>query len=174
MLGAPAGQVAFSMTTAKQQSKQAVPSDSPSDSQPPTSIPTLSSSRQPSAPHAVSVTPSTSDSADVWKLAYELFRKQESELEEDYSKQLGGNAAAIADLSSREAIQAILEKLLGDREKKQWRIPFPGHNIKIRIQVERLAKFLQWSDSFVKNAVSTQPYAALAWSGVSLLLPAST
>jgi hypothetical protein len=119
------------MIIAKQQSKRAVPLDS------------LLSSRPPSAQHDVSVTLSTSDSADIWKLAHELFRKQEPELEEDYSKQLCDNAAVIADLSSQEAVQAVLEKLLGDREKKQWRIPFPGQNIKIRTQVERLTRFFQ-------------------------------
>ena len=61
-----------------------------------------------------------------------------------------------------------------DRENKQWKISFLGHNVKIRKQVESLTKFLQWSDPLVKTAVSTQPYAALAWSGVSLLLPVSS
>ncbi|KAJ6078055.1 uncharacterized protein N7446_000991 [Penicillium canescens] len=37
---------------------------------------------------------------------------------------------------------------------------------------ERSVKFVLWFDPIVKNAVSTQPYAALAWSGASLLLPA--
>ena len=46
--------------------------------------------------------------------------------------------------------------------------------MKIRNQVERLTKFLQWSDPLVKAAVSAQPYAALAWSVVGLLLPASS
>lgn len=43
----------------------------------------------------------------------------------------------------------------------------------IRKQVERLAKFLIWSDEITKNALSAQPYAALAWSGVSMLSPVS-
>jgi hypothetical protein len=33
------------------------------------------------------------------------------------------------------------------------------------------AQFLLWSGPIVKDALSAQPYAALAWSGVSLLLP---
>lgn len=42
-----------------------------------------------------------------------------------------------------------------------------------REQVERLAKFVLWSDEIVKSALSAQPYAALACSGVSIALPVS-
>jgi hypothetical protein len=107
-------------------------------------------------------------------LAYDKFRKEESSLVADYDKHVLGNAADSADLSSRESVEAALKTLLEDRKKKQWKIPLLGHDIKIRAQVERLVKILQWSDPLVKDAVSTQPYAALAWSGVSLLLPASS
>jgi hypothetical protein len=79
-----------------------------------------------------------------------------------------------ADLSSRESIETALNKLLEDREKKQWKVSVLGHDVKIRAQVERLTNILKWSDPLVKDAMSTQPYAALAWSGVSLLLPVSS
>ena len=151
-----------------------MPSNSPSDPQPPNPLPTPLSSRQPSGQPVASATPSTSDNADLWELAYEIFRRQEPELAEDYNRQLLGNATAIADISSRQSVETALTKLLEDREKKQLKISFLGHNMKIRKQIERLTKFLQWSDPFVKAAVSAQPYAALAWSGVGLLLPASS
>jgi hypothetical protein len=147
-----------------------VPSSPPSlPSPPPSSI-------QPSAQTepTISGTPPTDDGADLWEQAYDIFRKEEPVLIEDYNRHLVGNVAPAADLSSRQSVEAVLKKLLEYREKKQWKIPFPGHDIKIRTQVEGLAKFLQWSDPFIQEAVSTQPYAALAWSGVSLLLPVSS
>jgi hypothetical protein len=144
------------------------------DSQPPNPYSPPSSSIGPSAQLTVSGTPSTNDDADLWEQAYEIFRKQEPDLIDNYNKHLLGNVAAGADLSSRASVETVLKKLLEHREKKQWQINFLSHDIKIRTQVEGLAKFLQWSDPFVKDAVSTQPYAALAWSGVSLLLPASS
>jgi len=115
-----------------------------------------------------------SESADLWKLAYYKFRNEEPDLLGGYDKHVLGDAAVNVDLSSRESVQTALKKLLEDREKKQWKFSVLGHDIKIRAQVGRLTKIIQWSDPLVKGAVSTQPYAALAWSGVSLLLPASS
>jgi hypothetical protein len=129
---------------------------------------------RPSTPPTVSAAPSTSKSPDPWKLAFDKFRKEEPKLVPDYDKHVLGNAAVSADLSNRESVEAAVKTLLEDREKKQWKIHLPGQDIKIRTQVERFVKILQWSDPLVKDAVSTQPYAALAWSGVSLLLPASS
>lgn len=93
---------------------------------------------------------------------------------EDYKKHLASlqdDTATGADISNRQSIESIVKQLWEDREKKQWRVSLLGKEIKIRAQAERLAKFLLWSDPIVKNALSAQPYAALAWSGVSLLLP---
>ncbi|KAH8764660.1 hypothetical protein BGZ57DRAFT_768112, partial [Hyaloscypha finlandica] len=147
-------------------------STSSSDPQAPNPLPTPPSSRELSGQPAAPVTTSTSDSADLWELAYEIFQKQEPELAGEYNKQLLGNATAIADTSSRLCVETALKKLLEDRERKQLKISFPGHNLKIRKQVERLTIFLQWSGPVVKATVSAQPFAALAWSGVCLLLPA--
>jgi ankyrin repeat domain-containing protein 50 len=121
-------------------------SNSPSDPQPPKPLPTPPSSSQRSGQPAEPVTPSTDDSVDLWELAYEKFRAQEPELAEDYTKQLLSNATASTDLASRQCVETALKKLLEDREKKQWKISFPGHSMKVRKQVERLTKFLQWSD----------------------------
>jgi hypothetical protein len=121
----------------------------------------------------VSGTTSTDDGVDLWEQAYEIFRKQEPDLINEYNKHLLGDTAVSADLSSRDFVEIAVKKLLEDREKKQWKITFRGRDIKIRTQVERLSKFLRWSDPIVKDAVSAQPYAALAWSAVSLLLPVS-
>lgn len=93
---------------------------------------------------------------------------------EDYKKHLASrqdDAAAHADLSTPRSVECIIKQLLEDREEKRWQLSLFGKDIKIRENTERLAKFLLWSDSIVKNALSAQPYAALAWSGVSLLLP---
>lgn len=84
---------------------------------------------------------------------------------------LYSDAAARTDQFDPQSVKAIVDRLLEEREKKQWRVSLPGRDIKVRDQVERLTKLLRWADPLVKDAVSAQPYAALAWSGVSLLLP---
>lgn len=66
----------------------------------------------------VSATPSTSESSDLWKSAYDKFRKEEPDLLSGYDKHVLGDAAVNLDLLSRESIKTALNKLLEDREKK--------------------------------------------------------
>jgi hypothetical protein len=122
----------------------------------------------------LSITPSASESLDLWKSAFDKFREEEPDLLGDYAQHVFGATAVNAGLPSQEAIETALSKLLEDREKKQWKISVLSYDIKIRAQVERVVGILKWSDPLVKDALSTQPYAALAWSGISLLLPVST
>jgi hypothetical protein len=142
-----------------------------SDPQSPKNLPTMMLSIPPAHQLTVSATPSTSESPDLWKMAYDKFRIEEPDLLGDYDKHILGDTTVNPDLSSRESIETALNKLLEDREKKQWKVSVLGHDVKIRAQVGRLTNILKWSDPLVKQAVSTQPYAALAWSGVSLRLP---
>lgn len=92
----------------------------------------------------------------------------------DYMKHLASlqdDAVVSGHVVTSQAVDSVVNKLLEEREKKQWRVSLLGNDVKIRKQVERLARFVLWSDPIVKNALSAQPYAALAWSGVSMLLP---
>ncbi|KAJ6076838.1 hypothetical protein N7499_008819 [Penicillium canescens] len=118
----------------------------------------------------------SSDDFELWTRAYEMLQVREPELIEDYKKHLASlrhEGSTDGGISTSRSVEAIVKQLLNDRETKQWRVSLLGKNVKIREQTERLAKFLLWSDPIIKNAVSAQPYAALAWSGVSLLLPVS-
>ncbi|OBT80382.1 hypothetical protein VF21_00914 [Pseudogymnoascus sp. 05NY08] len=157
--------------------ERAGPSDphSPSRSQSPSHPSTATLSIRPADQLSASATPSTSDSLDLWKLAYDQFREKGSqELLVGYDTHVLGSAPVDTDLSSRKSIETALEKLLKAGENKQWKVSIRGRDVNIRAQVVRLTKILEWSDPFVKSAVSTQPYAALAWSRVSLLLPLLT
>jgi ankyrin repeat protein len=157
--------------------EQAGPSDpqSPSRSQSTAYPSTTTLSIRPADQPSVSATAATSKSPDVWKLAYDKFRAEgPQELLVGYNTHVLGSAAVDTDLSSRESIETALDKLLKDRENRQWKVSILGRDVNIRAQVVRLTKILEWSDPLVKSAVSTQPYAALAWSGVSLLLPLLT
>jgi hypothetical protein len=130
---------------------------------------------QPAAPPTASdAASSPSYDVDPWPRAYKIFQEREPDLTADYAKHLAsvqGDTAASIDLSVPRSVESIVKQLLEDREKKQWRVSLVGSDIKIREQAEKLAKFLLWSDQIVKDALSAQPYAALAWSGVSVLLP---
>lgn len=125
-------------------------------------------------PSSCTTPTSSSDSDNPWELAYGILQAREPKLVEAYQAHLRlaqHDNSVHTNLSNPRSVQSVMTKLLEDREKKQWRVSLLGKDVKIREQTEKLAKFLLWADPIVKSAVSTQPYAALAWAGVSLLLP---
>ncbi|KAK8121512.1 hypothetical protein PG999_005632 [Apiospora kogelbergensis] len=115
---------------------------------------------------------------DIWAKAYGDFVKREPELATDFKKHLATiSDAAAADATgslSPDRARSIVEQLQKKREEEQWHITFYGKDVKFRAQAEKLAKFFLWCNDIVKGALSAQPYAALAWSGVSILLPLLT
>jgi hypothetical protein len=148
------------------QAKKSIPDPSSSSPQAEKTVPDQSSSH---------TTPtSSSDSDDPWESAYGLLQAREPKLVEAYQAHLGlsqHDNSVHTNISNPRSVQSVMTKLLEDREKKQWQVSLLGKDVKMREQTEKLAKFLLWADPIVKRAVSTQPYAALAWAGVSLLLP---
>ena len=82
--------------------------------------------------------------------------------------------AAEGSLVSFEAVKSTITTLSERRETKQWRLQFSAKLFEIDIgardQVENLLKLAKWSDDLVKQALSSQPHAALAWTGATLLV----
>lgn len=117
-----------------------------------------------------------SECAEPWARAFQIVQEREPKLMGDYKVHLASlqDDLAVTDLSAPRSVQALVDSLQKEREQKQWRVSLFNSDIKIREQTEKLSKFLLWSDSIVKSVVSAQPYAALAWTGVSLLLPVGT
>lgn len=114
---------------------------------------------------------------NLWSKAFVMFQERDTERElvtayTNYLTSLQGEGTSTSiDFSNPESVEGIVRNLLAVREQKQWKFHIRNHNISVREQFEKLGKLLLWSDSFVQTAVSTQPLAALAWSGVSLILP---
>lgn len=109
--------------------------------------------------------------------AYGALRDREHELVETYERYLasdGGSHSTPADPSLNPGhIETIVGQKLQDHDEKQWVMHLGTQPIKVREQGEKIIKFILWSNKFISAAVSTQPYMALAWSGVSILLPVS-
>lgn len=107
--------------------------------------------------------------------AYEALNLRNPDLVAAYeghlaSAEISHTASEFPSLSS-ELIEAVIKSKLEDREASQLVIRLGREPIKVREQGEKVIKFMLWSNSFISAAVSVQPYAALAWSGVSILLP---
>jgi hypothetical protein len=101
---------------------------------------------------------------------YLMLKEREPELVELYENHLATRDFLTGSLTP-ESAKSMVEKLSQEREMKQWQINLFRKEIKVREQAEKLIKFLLVSDKVIKTALSAQPYAALAWSGVSIVLP---
>lgn len=110
-------------------------------------------------------------SQDTWAQAVKLVCKREKDLMADYCKHLGESEDAPVSLAAPQSVELVVKRLLREREGKQWHVAPFRNDIKIREQGEKLVKFFIWSDKIVSATVSSQPYAALAWTAVSILLP---
>lgn len=110
--------------------------------------------------------------------AYEALKIRNPELVTAYERHLASSSDISHTTSSfpslsPELIDAIVKKKLEDREANRLVVRLGEEPIKVREQGEKIIKFIIWSNSFISAAISTQPFAALAWSGVSILLPVS-
>jgi hypothetical protein len=109
--------------------------------------------------------------------AYDKLKEREKDLVTDYEEHLNsckyGPTTTTDPLSTLESTKVTVTQLLEYRYSKQWRLLWLEADVKVREQLEKLVKFASWSDDIVKQALSAQPYAALAWSAVSILLPVS-
>ncbi|KAH8660053.1 hypothetical protein BX600DRAFT_399966 [Xylariales sp. PMI_506] len=128
-----------------------------------------------SAEHAAAQDgPEGDASQDPWAQAFRAARTREPGLMADFSKHLVDKKLAKCDaetlLLAPQNVESVVERLSREREQKQWH-SLLGEDIKVREVTEKLVKFLLWSDEIIKSALSTQPYAALAWSAVSIILP---
>ena len=111
-------------------------------------------------------------SNDLWERSYRALQLREPELAEAYERVVVPKAADVIHrpLSSMD-IETICRERLQDRDTSRWVIHLGKQPLKVREQGERVIKFVLWSKDIVSQALSAQPYAALAWSGVSILLP---
>lgn len=117
------------------------------------------------------VTGDAKKSEDLWVQAYEALKLRDPDLVAAYGRQLAPTDTNSADPSpSPELIGTIIKSRLQDREARQLVINLGKQPVRVQEQGEKVIKFILWSNGIVSQALSAQPYAALAWSGVSILL----
>lgn len=123
--------------------------------------------------------PPTIQWEELWGRAYDRLGEEHPSVVGEYTSNISqmpgyqpmSGANSLIDTKS---VQGIVTELEKQREEKKWRIAFSARlfqvDIGVRDGVEKFLKFAMWSDGIVKDAISTQPYAALAWSGATMLL----
>ena len=87
---------------------------------------------------------------------------------QSYEKNLSPEAVTF---TSQKQIQDAVKASLDNREARQIIVTLARKPIKIREYGEKLVKFTMWSKDLISSAVNAEPHAALAWAGISLLLP---
>lgn len=127
-------------------------------------------------PDDIAAPAGTSVSEDLWSRAYIALAERDPELVKDYERHIGARrsddeAAGQATLADPRSLKEVVETLQDERKSKQWKFSVRSRDKLFRDLLERLVKLLSFADAVIKQAVSAQPYAALAWSAVSIFLP---
>lgn len=111
----------------------------------------------------------------LWALAYSCLRKENPNLIRNFDECLGightdtqaGNLVfAEVEGVTQKALEEI-EKAIDSKDKRS------GVKLAIQDYSKKAIKIIIASKSFITSAASAEPHAALAWAGVSLLLPVS-
>lgn len=119
---------------------------------------------------------------DLWDRAHKLLREDESkkQLLVAYEKillsELDNDVLPITsvDWGSRDRtrqVSRLIEEKLKALKESSWRLQLGKQTVEVKSQIGKIVKTVLWAQSFVSSAISADPHAALAWAGVSLLLP---
>ena len=119
---------------------------------------------------------------DLWDRAHKFLREDKSNsqlllaYERILASELNSDASLVAsvDWASRERstqVSDLIAKKLKVIEDTRWRLQLGRETVELKAQVNKVVKTVIWAQGFVSSAVSADPHSALAWAGVSLLLP---
>lgn len=103
----------------------------------------------------------------LWEEAYLKVKQSSLKLVKDFEEKClppgqSGGAQKVA--------EALAGKLR-HRDAEQIVIKIRQQEINLREQGENIVKFVMWSSDYVGSLARLEPHAAIAWAGVSLLLP---
>ena len=109
---------------------------------------------------------------NLWQQAYAQLKAREPSLiarfEGFLQKHYGSHHLSPAD---DDFIAKVVESSIQKNEASDLVLSIGGERISVRKAGENVIRTISWAKEFISAAISSQPYAALAWSGVSILLP---
>ncbi|KAL7904284.1 ankyrin repeat-containing domain protein [Trichoderma velutinum] len=114
---------------------------------------------------------------ELWNIAYEKLREEDSELIKTYEKKLRGNMLAGlgsmlgSNASMRDRMQTILEHKMNEVNANVWKLKFRSSEVDVRDLVQPILGTVNLVNEYVTDAVSLNSVTSLAWVGISLLLP---
>jgi hypothetical protein len=145
-----------------------------------------------SVPTAIEKTPHSSQDVptadslcpihELWNQAFDELKEREEKLIEDYAATLCGDLAIVigstvifsdSKVERKDQIATLLARKIEEVKKNTWKLKFGGQDLPLKDLAQPVVGIIQWADDYISGALSANPYASLAWGGVSLLLPVS-
>ncbi|KAL7799329.1 ankyrin repeat-containing domain protein [Trichoderma afarasin] len=126
----------------------------------------------------VDYAPSTLDSIpiqELWNVAYERLREENGPLVAEYESSLKGVVAAgVAQTLSfkaniREQMWTILQKRM-EEVNNNTKLKLGDHEIQMNTS-QLILNVINSANNYISQAVSGNPFASIAWTGISFLLP---
>ncbi|KAI1428724.1 ankyrin repeat-containing domain protein [Xylaria sp. FL1777] len=114
---------------------------------------------------------------ELWNLAYTNLRKEDEKLVVEYEARLCGDLSAGlvltlgSKVSIRDRMEAILQRKMDEVNRDIWKLKFGSSDVQVRELVQPILSVVNQTNNFINAAVSANPYASLAWTGISILLP---
>ena len=85
--------------------------------------------------------------------------------------ELEANIKASSEESHNVQMRALLQAKIEDDEAAVWALHIGGSDLVVRHLVDKAVKIIVFAKDFVSAAIASEPHAALAWTGVCILLP---
>ncbi|KAK3317580.1 ankyrin repeat-containing domain protein [Cercophora scortea] len=114
---------------------------------------------------------------ELWDQAYENLRVEEESLIRDYEDRLSRDLATRPDLaggpevSKRELMETILKYKMDEINRDTWKLKYGSNEVQVKDLVEPVLGVVDWANEYITGALEANPYASMAWAGISLLLP---
>ena len=114
--------------------------------------------------------PGLSKSEALWSQAFAAVRRKEPERIQNYEETLCPGSGTS---SPAERMGSNVRQKLHDHDLKALSISLLGNSFRIRQLGKTIIAFTSESKDFITTVASTERHVALAWSGVSFILPVS-
>jgi len=112
----------------------------------------------------------------LWGIAYEKLREEDRHLVAAYESKLqsaGFGATFGSETSIQNDMELILRQRMDQVNQDAWKLRFGSSEVQVKDLVEPTIGVVRRANEYINGALSTNPYASLAWAGVSLLLSVS-
>lgn len=106
---------------------------------------------------------------NMWSQAYEQLQAANPDLVALYEAILVDDPSSVASPDRRLSVAVARKR--DEMISKQWTIKFMNHRLKVREQVQRIAKVAEYVQGFGSVVANVDPiHAGLPWAGINVLL----